>query len=274
MLIRMAVTITCGGEPGRSSCLDPQRAVLPERAPRHVEQIGDAQYLSVWNASALVCSSAANPGARPPYAARCRACSRTRRRRWRAAARQPGRQREEHAGAGRDDDDQRGEQEVEAQLATHPCPPGRMIARRSATSDLFKHLARIQQTDAVFGAAYARARGVGRWGLRLLAAVLLAGLGWPGAAGAVPLDVGARSDAVRTTYPSQSTVEERTFFSRRSQRTMPYFVYVPPGYDADGRATRSSTCCTAWPVEHRVAGHRAARAADHLIQAGTRSSRC
>jgi enterochelin esterase-like enzyme len=77
-------------------------------------------------------------------------------------------------------------------------------------------------------------QGVGRWGVRVVVAVLLAGLGWPGAVGAAPLDVGARSDAIRATYPSQSTVQERTFFSPTLGRDMPYTVYVPPGYFSDG----------------------------------------
>ena len=61
MLIRTAETyhLHC-----RARChllLHPQRALLLQRAPGHVEQIGHAEVLQVWNASALVCSSAARP---------------------------------------------------------------------------------------------------------------------------------------------------------------------------------------------------------------------
>src|SRR6188768_1380821 len=41
-----------------------------------------------------------------------------------------------------------------------------------------------------------------------------------------------RSDPVPYVSPSRSRIEDRSFFSRTLQRTMPYFIYVPPGYDA------------------------------------------
>jgi S-formylglutathione hydrolase FrmB len=44
-----------------------------------------------------------------------------------------------------------------------------------------------------------------------------------------------RADAIRTAYRSPSRVEERHFHSAVLDRSMPYFVYLPPGYDADDR---------------------------------------
>jgi len=41
-----------------------------------------------------------------------------------------------------------------------------------------------------------------------------------------------RADPVPYVLPSHSRIEDRSFFSQALQRTMPYFIYVPPGYDA------------------------------------------
>jgi S-formylglutathione hydrolase FrmB len=75
----------------------------------------------------------------------------------------------------------------------------------------------------------------------LLAVALLVALAWgpiarpdPAAAGAALL-AGDRADPVRAAYPSPSRVEEHRFHSAALDRSMPYFVYVPPGYDLDDR---------------------------------------
>lgn len=44
-----------------------------------------------------------------------------------------------------------------------------------------------------------------------------------------------RADVIHEAYRSPSRIEERTFWSPTLRRTMPYFVYVPPGYENDDR---------------------------------------
>jgi enterochelin esterase-like enzyme len=79
-----------------------------------------------------------------------------------------------------------------------------------------------------------------------------------------------RADPVRLVYPSQSRVEERSFFSPTLDRTMPYFIYVPPGYDSTSQR---------FPVAYMLhgmggsntewKGYNLLGQADDLIKAGT-----
>jgi enterochelin esterase-like enzyme len=69
---------------------------------------------------------------------------------------------------------------------------------------------------------------------------LLAAVGAVGPTHAAPSPAPAlladdRADPIRIVYPSQSRIEDRTFYSRTLDRTMPYFIYVPPGYDSTGQ---------------------------------------
>jgi enterochelin esterase-like enzyme len=74
----------------------------------------------------------------------------------------------------------------------------------------------------------------------LLAAALTLGTGTTAAA---PIDgrlIGVlrgadRSDRIAEAYPSPSRIEARAFYSETLERAMPYFIYLPPGYDTSDR---------------------------------------
>src|SRR5689334_22492475 len=82
---------------------------------------------------------------------------------------------------------------------------------------------------------------LGRLALALLIGWLAAGPTRPAEAAPSPTAASSgllatdRADPVRIVYPSQSRIEERSFYSLTLDRTMPYFIYVPPGYDATDR---------------------------------------
>ncbi len=75
--------------------------------------------------------------------------------------------------------------------------------------------------------------------------------------------------AAESDLTSISRIEERTFYSRALSRSMPYFIYLPPGYDANSDR---------YPVvyllhglggsNHEWMGYGALAAADELIKSG------
>src|SRR5881628_2559959 len=85
-----------------------------------------------------------------------------------------------------------------------------------------------------------------------------------------PLLADDRADPIRVVYPSQARIEERSFRSPTLDRTMPYFIYVPPGYDSSGQRYPTLYMLhglggsnTEWK------GYNLLGAADDLIKAGT-----
>ena len=112
MLIRMPVMVTRERRARAELLLDPQRAAFAQRAPRHVEQIRDAEIfegLERQRAGVQQRRKAENRRRHVRHDAK-RAAER-RDDAGARAAREPGRQGVDHAGAGRDHDDERGDEE-------------------------------------------------------------------------------------------------------------------------------------------------------------------